>query len=155
MGEKLLRRKPLKHKQTRGETLMKKFFEDFKAFAMRGNVIDMAIGIIIGAAFTPIVTAISDMLMNIIAGLIGAPNFDSVLQFSINDAVIQPGTILTALVNFLLVAIALYFFIVVPMNKLAAMNKTKVEEAEPEQTEETKLLVEIRDLLAREIPTTK
>ena len=59
----------------------------FREFIMRGNVIDMAIGIIIGAAFTPIVTAISDMLMNIIAGLIGAPNFDSVLQFSINDAV--------------------------------------------------------------------
>lgn len=115
---------------------------------MRGNVIDMAIGIIIGAAFTPIVTAISDMLMNIIAGLIGAPNFDSVLQFSINDAVIQPGTILTALVNFLLVAAALYFFVVMPMNKFndrIHRNDEAIEEAVDANTE---LLTEIRDLLA-------
>ena len=119
----------------------------FREFIMRGNVIDMAIGIIIGAAFTPIVTAISDMLMNIIAGLIGAPNFDSVLQFSINDAVIQPGTILTALVNFLLVAAALYFFVVMPMNKFndrIHRNDEAIEEAVDANTE---LLTEIRDLL--------
>ena len=110
----------------------------FREFIMRGNVIDMAIGIIIGAAFTPIVTAISDMLMNIIAGLIGAPNFDSVLQFSINDAVIQPGTILTALVNFLLVAAALYFFVVMPMNKFndrIHRNDEAIEEAVDANTE--------------------
>ena len=121
----------------------------FREFIMRGNVIDMAIGIIIGAAFTPIVTAISDMLMNIIAGLIGAPNFDSVLQFSINDAVIQPGTILTALVNFLLVAAALYFFVVMPMNKFndrIHRNDEAIEEAVDANTE---LLTEIRDLLAK------
>ena len=121
----------------------------FREFIMRGNVIDMAIGIIIGAAFTPIVTAISDMLMNIIAGLIGAPNFDSVLQFSINDAVIQPGTILTALVNFLLVAAALYFFVVMPMNKFndrIHRNDEAIEEAVDANTE---LLTEIRDLLKR------
>ena len=120
----------------------------FREFIMRGNVIDMAIGIIIGAAFTPIVTAISDMLMNIIAGLIGAPNFDSVLQFSINDAVIQPGTILTALVNFLLVAAALYFFVVMPMNKFndrIHRNDEAIEEAVDANTE---LLTEIRDLLS-------
>ena len=120
----------------------------FREFIMRGNVIDMAIGIIIGAAFTPIVTAISDMLMNIIAGLIGAPNFDSVLQFSINDAVIQPGTILTALVNFLLVAAALYFFVVMPMNKFndrIHRNDEAIEEAVDANTD---LLTEIRDLLA-------
>ena len=120
----------------------------FREFIMRGNVIDMAIGIIIGAAFTPIVTAISDMLMNIIAGLIGAPNFDSVLQFSINDAVIQPGTILTALVNFLLVAAALYFFVVMPMNKFndrIHRNDEAIEEAVDANTE---LLTEFRDLLA-------
>ena len=127
---------------------MKNFLKEFEKFIMRGNVIDMAIGIIIGAAFTPIVTAISDMLMNIIAGLIGAPNFDSVLQFSINDAVIQPGTILTALVNFLLVAAALYFFVVMPMNKFndrIHRNDEAIEEAVDANTE---LLTEIRDLLA-------
>ncbi|WP_075890898.1 large conductance mechanosensitive channel protein MscL [Actinomyces provencensis] len=134
--------------------------QGFKDFISRGSVIDLAVGVIIGGAFTAVIDAVVDKFINpLIGGIFGKPNFDSLLQFTIgtgdNAALVQPGAILTALVNFLLVAIALYFFIVVPMNKLAAMNKTKVEEAEPEQTEETKLLVEIRDLLAREIPTTK
>lgn len=134
--------------------------QGFKDFISRGSVIDLAVGVIIGGAFTQVVNALVDKVLNpLIGGIFGHPNFDTLLSFPIgtgdNAATVQPGAIITALVNFLLVAIALYFFIVLPMNKLAAMNKTKVEEAEPEQTEETKLLVEIRDLLAREIPSTK
>ena len=134
--------------------------QGFKDFISRGSVIDLAVGVIIGGAFTQVVNALVEKVLNpLIGGIFGHPNFDSLLSFDIgtgdNAATVQPGAILTALVNFLLVAIALYFFIVMPMNKLAAMNKTKVEEAEPEQTEETKLLVEIRDLLARETPSIK
>ena len=71
-----MQRKPLKHKQTRGETLMKKFFEDFKAFAMRGNVIDMAVGVIIGAAFGSITTSlVNDIFMPLIGVLTGGINF--------------------------------------------------------------------------------
>lgn len=120
----------------------------FREFIMRGNVIDMAIGIIIGGAFTPIVTAISDVLLSIIAGLVGSPEFDSVLMFTINGSEVRPGVILTALVNFLLVAAALYFFVVLPMNKFNERihrNDEVIEEAADANTE---LLTEIRDLLA-------
>ncbi len=120
----------------------------FREFIMRGNVIDMAIGIIIGGAFTPIVTAISDVLLSIIAGLVGSPEFDSVLMFTINGSEVRPGVILTALVNFLLVAAALYFFVVLPMNKFnerVHRNDEVIEEAADANTE---LLTEIRDLLA-------
>ncbi len=121
----------------------------FREFIMRGNVVDMAIGIIIGAAFTPIVEAISKILMDIIAAFFGKPDFDSIWTISINNAAIQPGTILTALINFLLVAAALYFFVVLPMNKFNARihrNDEVIEEAADANTE---LLTEIRDLLAQ------
>lgn len=116
----------------------------FKEFISRGNVVDMAVGIIIGGAFTPIVTAITDnVLMPMIAAIFGQPKFDTVGMFHLGTTPIQPGTVLTALVNFLLVAAALYFFVVTPMNKLS--RKEEVVEA-PEASVE--LLTEIRDLLA-------
>ncbi len=120
----------------------------FREFIMRGNVIDMAIGIIIGGAFTSIVTAISDFLLAIIAGIVGAPEFDTVLQFTINNSVVKPGVILTALVNFLLVAAALYFFVVLPMNKFNEHIHRNDEVIEEGVDANTELLTEIRDLLA-------
>lgn len=118
----------------------------FREFISQGNVIDLAVAVIIGAAFTPIVTAVTDVIMNIIGALVGQPSFDTVLQFSINGSdPIQPGTILTAVVNFLLVAAAVYFAIVVPMNKLK--KKEPAKEAAPTEAE---LLTEIRDLLAKQ-----
>lgn len=118
----------------------------FREFISQGNVIDLAVAVIIGAAFTPIVTAVTDVIMNIIGALVGQPSFDTVLQFSINGSdPIQPGTILTAIVNFLLVAAAVYFAIVVPMNKLK-----KEEPAEEAAPTEAELLTEIRDLLAKQ-----
>lgn len=118
----------------------------FREFISQGNVIDLAVAVIIGAAFTPIVTAVTDVIMNIIGALVGQPSFDTVLQFSINGSdPIQPGTILTAIVNFLLVAAAVYFAIVVPMNKLK-----KEEPAEEAGPTEAELLTEIRDLLAKQ-----
>lgn len=118
----------------------------FREFISQGNVIDLAVAVIIGAAFTPIVTAVTAVIMNIIGALVGQPSFDTVLQFSINGSdPIQPGTILTAVVNFLLVAGAVYFAIVVPMNKLK-----KEEPAEEAAPTEAELLTEIRDLLAKQ-----
>lgn len=118
----------------------------FREFISQGNVIDLAVAVIIGAAFTPIVTAVTDVIMNIIGALVGQPSFDTVLQFSINGSdPIQPGTILTAIVNFLLVAAAVYFAIVVPMNKMK-----KEEPAEEAAPTEAELLTEIRDLLAKQ-----
>ncbi|WP_115726700.1 large conductance mechanosensitive channel protein MscL [Actinomyces culturomici] len=127
--------------------------QGFKEFIAKGNALDLAVAVIIGAAFTPIVEAITNVIMGIIGALVGQPNFDSVLAFSINGSdPIQPGTILTAIVNFLLVAIAVYFAIVVPMNKLKerTAKEETAEEAAAEPTEDVKLLSEIRDLLAKQ-----
>lgn len=128
--------------------------QGFKEFISRGNAIDLAVGVIIGGAFTPIVTAVTNLLMGIIGAIFGAPNFDALGQFTINGSdPIQPGAILTALVNFLLIAIALYFFVVVPMNKLAGI-RAKKEEAEPQETpEDVLVLTEIRDLLKAQTGT--
>ena len=121
----------------------------FKEFISQGNAIDLAVGMVIGAAFTAVVTALVEKVINpLIGGLFGQPNFDSVGQFSIGDAVVQPGAILTALVNFLLVALALYFFIVVPMNKMNELKK-KEEVEEEAGPSEIDLLTEIRDALAK------
>ncbi|MDP9801173.1 large conductance mechanosensitive channel [Arcanobacterium wilhelmae] len=121
--------------------------QGFKEFITRGNVVDLAVGVIIGAAFNQVVTALNEkFLMPIIAGLFGQPNFDSVLMFHIGESAVMPGAIITALVNFLIVAAALYFFVVVPINKMR--KPAVVEEAAP--TEDVVLLTQIRDLLARQ-----
>ncbi|MGV9182995.1 large conductance mechanosensitive channel protein MscL [Arcanobacterium canis] len=123
----------------------------FKEFITRGNVIDLAVGVIIGAAFNQIVTALNEkFLMPIIGGLFGKPNFDHVLEFHIGQgkdmATVMPGAILTALVNFLIVAGALYFFVVMPINKMR--KPAPVVEVAP--AEDVVLLTQIRDLLARQ-----
>ncbi|MBD3689121.1 large conductance mechanosensitive channel protein MscL [Nanchangia anserum] len=129
----------------------------FREFITRGNAVDMAVGIVIGAAFTTVIKTIVDKFINpLIAGIVGQPNFDHVLQFHVGAATVQPGAIITAVVNFLLVAAAIYFLIVVPMNKLNALSvlaaKRKADEdaAAEEKTvdPQTALLQDIRDLLA-------
>lgn len=127
--------------------------QGFKEFISKGNAIDLAVAVIIGAAFSPIVKSITDVIMGVIGAIIGQPNFDSVLAFSINGSdPIQPGTIITAIVNFLLVAAAVYFAIVLPMNKIkaATAKKDAAEETPEESAEDVKLLAEIRDLLAKQ-----
>lgn len=123
--------------------------QGFKEFISKGNVLDLAVAVIIGASFTPIVKSVTDVIMGIIGAVVGQPNFDSVLQFSIKGSdPIQPGTIITAIVNFLLVAFALYFAIVVPMNALKKRRAKEEAEKAEEPSEDVKLLGEIRDLLA-------
>ncbi|WP_321780637.1 large conductance mechanosensitive channel protein MscL [Schaalia cardiffensis] len=123
--------------------------QGFKEFISKGNVLDLAVAVIIGASFTPIVKSVTDVIMGIIGAIVGQPNFDSVLQFSIRGSdPIQPGTIITAIVNFLLVASALYFAIVVPMNALNKRRAKEDAEKVEEPSEDVKLLSEIRDLLA-------
>ncbi len=131
--------------------------QGFKDFISRGNAVDLAVGVIIGAAFGEVVNAVVDKFFSpLIGALFGQPSFDNVLQFKIglfgDPAVVQPGAILTALFNFLIVAFALYFFIVVPLNKL---NEKKdellgIEEEEEEVPPEIALLTEIRDSLRGE-----
>lgn len=136
------------------------FIAGFKDFISRGNAIDLAVGVVIGAAFGAVVSAIVNKFINpLIAGLIGKPNFDKVLEFHLGSATVQPGAIITALVNFLLVALAIYCCIIVPMNKVIkareAKKKTEEEDEEPEVDPQVELLTEIRDLLKTEKSTSQ
>lgn len=109
---------------------------------------DLAVAVIIGAAFTQVVSALTDsVLMPLISALVGSPNFDDFAKITLNGNEIAFGVLLTALVNFLLVAGAVYFAIVVPMNKLIAMRRVEAEDEE-ETPEDIALLREIRDALA-------
>ena len=120
----------------------------FKEFISRGNAVDLAVGMVIGAAFTAVVTALVEKFLNpLIGGLVGKPNFDSFLEFTVGSATVQPGAIITALVNFLIVAFALYLFVVMPMNALNARRKKEEAEEAPAVSEDVQLLSEIRDLL--------
>lgn len=123
-------------------------FKGFKDFIVQGNVMDLAVAVIIGAAFTQVVTALTDsVLMPLISALVGSPNFDEFAKLTINGNEIAFGVLLTAIVNFLLVAAAVYFAIVAPMNKLIALRRHEVEDDE-ETPEDIALLREIRDALA-------
>ncbi len=125
----------------------------FKKFISQGNVIDLAVAVIIGNAFKPIVDKVTETIMGIIGQVIGSPNFDSVGKFSLlsnpqGDAdYIYPGAILTQVINFLLIAAAVCFCIVLPMNKFKERMKKSESEAPAEPTD-VELLTEIRDLLA-------
>jgi len=126
--------------------------QGFKEFIMRGNVIDLAVGVVIGAAFTAVVTAFSDNIINPLISSVGGADFS---PFGIhvipgNDATfIDFGALLTAFINFLLIAAVVYFFIVAPMNKLdEAQKRRKGIDPDVEDPTETELLTEIRDLLA-------
>lgn len=104
----------------------------FRQFIMRGNVIDLAVAVVIGAAFGAVVTAfVTNIVTPLIAAIVGKPDF-SAFYLTINGAVISYGTFLNALVSFLLVAAAVYFFMVAPMNAWkahAARNAAPVDPA--------------------------
>ncbi|MDR1807854.1 MAG: large conductance mechanosensitive channel protein MscL [Propionibacteriaceae bacterium] len=124
----------------------------FKDFITRGNVIDLAVGVIIGGLFNAIVTSLIDDIINpLIAALFGQPNFDGVLAFHLGDSEIRIGALITVIVNFLLTAAAIYVCIVLPINKLNERRKA-AEEAKPEEpAADIKLLTEIRDLLKQPV----
>lgn len=137
---------------------MKKVFEEFKTFAMRGNVIDMAVGIIIGAAFGKIVSSIvGDIIMPIIGLLIGGVNFSD-LKITLKDAVsnaaggvtspavtLNYGNFLQVTFDFIIVAFAI-FLLVKGVNSLTK-KKEKAPATPPPVPEDIQLLTQIRDLL--------
>ena len=141
---------------------MKKFFEEFKTFAMRGNVIDLAVGVVIGGAFGKITTSIvNDIIMPIIGVITGGVNFSDwkiVLKHAVEEAgeVVNPevaitfGNTIAIILDFIIIAFAV-FCLVKGLNKL---HKKKEEApaappAPPEPSAEEKLLTEIRDLLKK------
>jgi large conductance mechanosensitive channel len=130
----------------------------FKEFIARGNVIDLAVAVVIGAAFGAVVTSIVNALVNpLIGALLGGVDLTQALIVPIptvtgGTALISFGAILNALIQFLAIAIVVYFAFVYPMNKWrqrAAKREALTEEVTPAPTE-TELLAEIRDLLAKQ-----
>jgi large conductance mechanosensitive channel len=121
----------------------------FKDFLMRGNVIDLAVAVVIGAAFTAIVTAFTTNLINPIIALFGGSNVEGLaVKLGDNDkTIVDFGAIITAVINFLIVAAIVYFIFVLPMNKLKERRK-RGQEPGPAEPTDVELLKEIRDLLA-------
>ena len=103
----------------------------FKEFLLRGNVVDLAVAVVIGGAFGAIVTAlVKDLLTPLIAALVGKPDF-SALTFTINNSKFLYGDFLNAVVSFVLIAAAIYFFIVVPVNAINARTRKPAAPAAP------------------------
>ncbi|HWH31816.1 MAG TPA: large conductance mechanosensitive channel protein MscL [Egibacteraceae bacterium] len=122
---------------------------EFKQFVLRGNVLDLAVGVVLGVAFNAVVQAFTDgVLMAAVAALFGEPNFDAIV-WGLGDGELRVGALLTALVNLLLVGLAL-FAVVKAVNALrdrADREESAEPAAKPAPSDEAVLLTEIRDLL--------
>ena len=152
---------------------MKKFFEEFKAFAMRGNVVDLAVGMIIGSAFGKITTSlVNDVIMPAVSMLMGGVDFtawkivlkeavmemgaDGILVEKVPEVAIKYGNLIAVIVDFIILAFAIFCMVkaINTMREKAEALKKKEEAeaepeapAEPEPSAEEKLLMEIRDIL--------
>ena len=142
---------------------MKKFMEEFKAFAMRGNVLDMAIGVVIGGAFGKITTSlVNDIIMPLVSILTGGVDF-SAWKWVLKEAVMEGseivapeiavnfGNLISVILDFIIIAFAV-FCMVKALNRLHRKREAAPEEppAPPEPSNEEKLLAEIRDLLKKQ-----
>ena len=127
----------------------KGFMEEFKSFVLRGNVMDMAVGVIIGAAFADIVTALTNDFINPLINGIGGAEVGGTIKIY-GGQVLRYGDFLTAVINFLIMAFVL-FCILKAVNKLMTVGKKKVDEdAAIAPDPQTELLKEIRDLLKKQ-----
>ena len=117
-------------------------FKEFKQFLLRGNVVDLAVGVVVGAAFGTVVTAlVSDLLTPLIAAIAKVPDF-SHLAFTINGSKFMLGHFINTLISFVLVAFAIFFFVVKPMNLLVKHSRKDVP-AEPKTKKCKECLSEI------------
>jgi large conductance mechanosensitive channel len=125
-------------------------FEEFKKFAFKGNVVDLAIGVIIGAAFGAIVKSlVEDIIMPLVGLVMPADKGYEGLVWNVGDKVVPYGKFLGAVVNFLIVALVLYIFIV---KFLGWIMRSQKAEPPPPPTRDQELLIEIRDLLKQKPP---
>lgn len=123
--------------------------DGFKKFIMRGSVVDLAIGVVIGAAFTGVVTAFSEGFINpLIAVITGGSEGEIGGTFDINGQTFNYGGFLTAIINFLIVAAVLYFFVVAPLNKLAE-RRARGQETEVEPTNEEKMVALLEQIVRK------
>ena len=109
---------------------MKKFFDEFKKFISRGNVMDMAVGIIIGGAFTGIVSSLVEDIINPLLGLFGGMNFDQCKLQLTGEVTLNYGEFITAIINFIIMALVI-FLLIKFMNKATSLVSKKEEEAAP------------------------
>ena len=108
--------------------LVKDLLNEFKAFILRGNVIDLAVAVVIGAAFAAIITAfVSDIISPLLAMFGGTPNFDSAWIVTVNGAHFKFGAFLTAVIYFLIIAAIIFFLVIKPINYLMAHRKEQVK----------------------------
>ena len=130
---------------------MRNLIEEFKTFAVKGNVIDLAVAVVIGAAFGKIVSSLVDnIVMPLVGVFLGGINFSN-LSFSVDNAVVTYGVFMQSIVDFLIVAFVI-FLVVKAINKASKLGDDEEPEQEDkpaEPTEEVKLLREIRDSLRR------
>jgi large conductance mechanosensitive channel len=125
---------------------MQGWLRDFKTFIMRGNLVELAVAFVIGVAFAALVTAlVSDIITPIIAAIFGSHDFSN-LTFTIHNSVFRYGAFINALLTFVSIAAAVFFFVVKPMNYLIARAK-RGEEPVAEIPPDIQLLTEIRDSL--------
>ena len=130
---------------------MKDFIEEFKAFAMKGNVIDLAVAVVIGAAFGKIVSSLVDNIITPFIGLLMRGTDFSSLSYTVGDATMTYGAFIQSIIDFLIVALVI-FIVVKAINRAKQSIKREKDEvtAKPaEPSEEVKLLREIRDTLQR------
>jgi large conductance mechanosensitive channel len=121
--------------------------KEFREFLLRGNVVDLAVAVILGAAFGAVVTSfVNDILMQLIAAIGGQPDFSG-LTFTINDAEFRYGSFLNAVISFVIIGAAVFFLVVRPINTLMARRKAGLEPEPEAMPENVVLLGEIRDLL--------
>ena len=126
---------------------MSKILNEFKDFAMRGNVLDMAVGVIIGGAFGKIVSSVvDDLLMPVLGMIIGGIDFKG-LSFPIGDAKITYGNFLQNVIDFLIIAFCIFLLIKGVNTLVKKKPEPEAPAAEPQPSNEDKLLAEIRDLL--------
>jgi large conductance mechanosensitive channel len=138
--------KNIEKKLEKAKSKGKGFMKEFKEFVLRGNVMDMAVGVIIGSAFSGIVTALTNDFINPLINCIGGADIEGKIHL-VGDQYILWGDFLTAVINFLIMAFVL-FIILKAVNKIASIGKKEEEKKEEAKiSKEEELLTEIRDLL--------
>jgi large conductance mechanosensitive channel len=123
-------------------------FKEFREFVLRGNVVDLAVAVAVGTAFTAVVNAVvKDFITPLVGAIFGAHTFEN-LKFTINGSAFAYGDFLNATLTFLATATIVFFFVVKPMNLLLARRKHDEVPEPAAPPEDVRLLTEIRDLLA-------
>lgn len=128
--------------------MIKSIMKEFKEFISKGNVVDLAVGVIVGGAFGKIVTSlVNDILMPLLGVILGGINFGG-LTLKVGSAVVAYGSFLQNVIDFLIISFCIFVFVKF-INKLTIKNKKEEATVEPVKSEEVILLEEIRDLLKK------